>query len=243
MYTHIFVPLSMTSTTFRQSEIFDRLVPTAERHTPEVEQVNGTTRELVPGTSFWVDGVKDDYGGGGGYSVVSDYMKVLRSILRNDGVLLKRKTVELMFKPQCKFLFSLLSFLFCNTFERIWKYTCIMADIWYEVSAQSHQALNELLSSNRWSPSFCASISGNLEFFINDTNPNPDTDWGLGGLLSMEDVEGGRKKGSMAWSGLPNLYWVSHIHFLSLKAITCFLFSSSKNWAQQGASPGHQCLK
>lgn len=33
--------------------------------------------------------------------------------------------------------------------------------------------------------------------------------WSFGGLLSLEDVEGKRRKGSLSWSGLPNLYWVS----------------------------------
>ncbi|KAF1810236.1 beta-lactamase [Eremomyces bilateralis CBS 781.70] len=31
--------------------------------------------------------------------------------------------------------------------------------------------------------------------------------WGLGGLLSLEEVPGRRRKGSMSWSGLPNLFW------------------------------------
>ncbi|KAF7965252.1 hypothetical protein HWV62_44862 [Athelia sp. TMB] len=33
-------------------------------------------------------------------------------------------------------------------------------------------------------------------------------DWGLGGLYSLEDLpDGRRKKGSLAWGGLPNLWW------------------------------------
>ncbi|GAP92384.1 putative beta-lactamase family protein [Rosellinia necatrix] len=31
--------------------------------------------------------------------------------------------------------------------------------------------------------------------------------WSLGGITNEEDVPGGRKSGSMAWSGLPNLAW------------------------------------
>lgn len=31
--------------------------------------------------------------------------------------------------------------------------------------------------------------------------------WGLGGLLIEEDIEGGKKKGCLTWSGLPNLLW------------------------------------
>ena len=33
--------------------------------------------------------------------------------------------------------------------------------------------------------------------------------WGLGGFLAEEDFPGRRKKGTMAWGGLPNLSWVS----------------------------------
>ena len=32
--------------------------------------------------------------------------------------------------------------------------------------------------------------------------------WGLGGMLSMDDVPGGRRAGSISWGGLPNLSWV-----------------------------------
>ncbi|KAI9648718.1 hypothetical protein NHQ30_003358 [Ciborinia camelliae] len=32
-------------------------------------------------------------------------------------------------------------------------------------------------------------------------------DYALGGMIVTEDVEGTRRKGSMYWSGLPNLYW------------------------------------
>jgi CubicO group peptidase (beta-lactamase class C family) len=34
-----------------------------------------------------------------------------------------------------------------------------------------------------------------------------ELDWGIGGLLTLEDLHTGRKKGSMAWGGLPNLIW------------------------------------
>ncbi len=32
--------------------------------------------------------------------------------------------------------------------------------------------------------------------------------WGLGGLLCLDDVPGWRQKGTMTWTGLPNLGWV-----------------------------------
>ena len=33
--------------------------------------------------------------------------------------------------------------------------------------------------------------------------------WGLGGILLMEDMKGGRRSGTVAWGGIPNLFWVS----------------------------------
>lgn len=34
-----------------------------------------------------------------------------------------------------------------------------------------------------------------------------DIDYALGGMISMEDVEGRRRKGAMHWGGLPNISW------------------------------------
>lgn len=42
-------------------------------------------------------------------------------------------------------------------------------------------------------------------------------DWGLGGVLIMQDAPDGKKAGTMLWGGLPNLIWVSpsfHFRFL-----------------------------
>ena len=33
--------------------------------------------------------------------------------------------------------------------------------------------------------------------------------WGLGGVIIEEDIPDGRKEGSLYWSGMPNLHWVS----------------------------------
>jgi len=42
----------------------------------------------------------DEAGGGGMYTTASDYIKVLTSLLLNDGMLLQPATVAEMFKPQ-----------------------------------------------------------------------------------------------------------------------------------------------
>ncbi|PSK54322.1 hypothetical protein B9Z65_3441 [Elsinoe australis] len=49
---------------------------------------------------FLNTGSVDCFGGHGGYSTVEEYIKVLQSILVNDEKLLKKETVEQMFKPQ-----------------------------------------------------------------------------------------------------------------------------------------------
>lgn len=36
-----------------------------------------------------------------------------------------------------------------------------------------------------------------------------DWNYGLGGVLNTEDVEGICKKGTMTWNGVPNIFWVS----------------------------------
>lgn len=48
-------------------------------------------------------------------------------------------------------------------------------------------------------------------------------DWSLGGMLLLDDIPGGRNKGTLTWGGTPNLTWVSvsqtaiqHITDLSL---------------------------
>jgi hypothetical protein len=41
------------------------------------------------------------------------------------------------------------------------------------------------------------------------TSKQVKKDWGLGGVLVMDDAPDGKKAGTMIWGGLPNLIWVS----------------------------------
>ncbi|KAG7004437.1 hypothetical protein G7Y79_00025g057230 [Physcia stellaris] len=34
-----------------------------------------------------------------------------------------------------------------------------------------------------------------------------EKDWGLGGMLLQEDIKDGRRKGTLLWGGVPNLFW------------------------------------
>ena len=94
MKKNIFEPLGMTSTGFRPEEnenIRQNMCPTTKR-TPE--------GELAPTDPYFIQDPKDDLGGGGLFSSAPNYIKVLISLLKNDGKLLKPETVRLMFTPQ-----------------------------------------------------------------------------------------------------------------------------------------------
>jgi CubicO group peptidase (beta-lactamase class C family) len=157
MKKNIFEPLGMTSTGFRPEQdvnISSHLCPTTRR-TPE--------GELVPDKLFAISNPKDDLGGGGLFSSAPDYIKVLISLLKDDGKLLKPETVALMFSPQ-------------------------LSDAKHLVGAATEPLAGYM-------------IRGGVD--------SAAWNWGLGGILNMEDVDGVCKKGTMTWGGLPNLFWVS----------------------------------
>lgn len=157
MKTHIWEPLGMTSTGFRLNEnetVRKNLCPTTAK-TPQ--------GELVPSKPYPNPDPVDDLGGGGLYSCVKDYLKVLVSLLKNDGTLLKPETVKLMFTPQLP--------------DPKW----LVETVYSPLGGAMFRAGVE---SDKWN-------------------------FGLGGILNAEDVDGVCKKGTMTWGGLPNLFWVS----------------------------------
>ncbi|ETI27066.1 hypothetical protein G647_09748 [Cladophialophora carrionii CBS 160.54] len=155
MQQNIFDPLGMTSTGFRperNENISRNLCPTTKR-TPE--------GDLVPTEPYAIQNPKDDLGGGGLYSAAPDYVRVLISLLRNDGKLLRSETVKSMFTPQ--------------------------------LSDDSH--LRATVGEPLAGPMFRGAVD------------SPAWNFGLGGILNMEDVDGVCKKGTLTWGGLPNLFW------------------------------------
>jgi CubicO group peptidase (beta-lactamase class C family) len=97
MQKNIWGPLGMTSTTFRieeskNSNIKSRLVDMTVR-LPTGELMN---LEEPPFSRT----APDDCGGVGAYSSAPDYIKLLLSITKDDGKLLKSETIDEMFKPQ-----------------------------------------------------------------------------------------------------------------------------------------------
>jgi len=95
MKKNIWDPLGMTSTTFdleANPEIKARKLDLTAR---------GPDGTLVhfPG-SLYPSPADDDTGGAGAYSTAPDYLKLLESILHDDGKLVKSSTLDEMFRPQ-----------------------------------------------------------------------------------------------------------------------------------------------
>jgi CubicO group peptidase (beta-lactamase class C family) len=116
---------------------------------------------------FLTEGVTECFGGQGVYASMEDYLKVLRSILANDGKLLNNESIALMFQSQ--------------------------------LTTASRECLQQHIFNTDPSSSFIG-VYDNNRFY----------DWGLGGMLALENEASGRRKDTLFWSGKPNLFWVSH---------------------------------
>lgn len=93
-HDHIAKPLGITSWTFYP-----------ERH-PEIEKklMVGSTRQadgtLTPGPDRLIPKAVSEGGGGGLHSTVHDFMRFLADLLKDQPVLLKKETADLLFTPQ-----------------------------------------------------------------------------------------------------------------------------------------------
>ncbi|KAH8810744.1 putative penicillin-binding protein [Xylogone sp. PMI_703] len=96
MEENMFKPLGIKDATFRllqRKDMLDRLCPTLERQDDGVVKVEkAESRPIIEPI--------DDAGGGGLYTTAVDYIKVLESLLRDDGILLDSAMLEELFKPQ-----------------------------------------------------------------------------------------------------------------------------------------------
>ena len=94
MKAHIFDVLGITWTTFHPAKSQDISVRLCGR------PMRGPDSKLSAiGAPDMHGDPKDDFGGGGLYSCVSDYIKVLTSLLLDDGKLLKPETAKELFSP------------------------------------------------------------------------------------------------------------------------------------------------
>ncbi|KAK7541191.1 beta-lactamase/transpeptidase-like protein [Phyllosticta citribraziliensis] len=96
MQKHMFAPLGIKDMTFKLDERPDlqaRMADMIERDEQTGKLRPGSLPELTQNT-------KDSFAGQGIYASWPEYLKVLQSLLANDGKLLKPATVDSMFEPQ-----------------------------------------------------------------------------------------------------------------------------------------------
>lgn len=163
MQQNIWDPLGIQDMTFHlenKERVKQNLVETSTR-VPE-------SGLLIPGTNdFLPESISFGSGGVGLYATAPEYLKVLSSILRDDGKLVTSATAAEMFKAQ--------------------------------ISPASQATWLKILEAPLANAALTANAATSTEFT-----------WGIGGKLSVEDMpDGRRKKGSLSWGGIPNLYWVS----------------------------------
>lgn len=118
------------------------------------------------------------FGGQGLFTSPQEYIKILHSLLANDGKLLRPESVDEFFSPQ--------------------------------LEEKARESLAQLLEQPR------SQITSSL-------NPAGKKDYGLGGMLLMEDGpdENSRKAGTMSWSGAYNSFW-----FIDRKSGLCGMFAT-----------------
>jgi CubicO group peptidase (beta-lactamase class C family) len=94
MEENILKPLGMDSTSFN---IKDRADILSRRADMSLRTADGA---VVPSpTRFFSDNAPDHHGGGGIFSSPGDYVKLLISVLKNDGALLRPSTMDVLFAP------------------------------------------------------------------------------------------------------------------------------------------------
>ncbi|EAU35413.1 predicted protein [Aspergillus terreus NIH2624] len=160
MQRHIWEPLGISRMTFWPSTVSGRIAPVK---ISVRDQVSGGFSGLKQ--PFLTEGVTDCFGGQGVYGSMEDFLKVLHSILADDGKLLTSRSVDMMFQPQ--------------------------------LLLPSREALLKRVRNSTPESSFIGIFDKSLSY-----------DWGLGGMLAMENEPSGRRRNTLFWSGMPNLFWV-----------------------------------
>lgn len=98
MRRHIFDVLGMDKTSFyvKHNNIEQELMPMTTRPGPDAALVSGEASDAPLAQPL---DPQDEYGGGGLFSTAEDYLRLLKSLLRDDGKLLKTESIGLLFKP------------------------------------------------------------------------------------------------------------------------------------------------
>jgi CubicO group peptidase (beta-lactamase class C family) len=154
---HFWDPLAITGLTFWPN-------PDLKSKQAQLTIRNANNGHLTPyhGVSL-NSGSEDCFGGHGMYAQMADYLRVLRSLLANDGKLLTPASVDELFTPQ--------------------------------LSDDVAKALNHFLHVSE------PGVPGNYNLAI-------PVQYGLGGMLFLEDDTGRRRKGTLTWTGYYNTIWI-----------------------------------
>lgn len=143
-------------------------------------RVPGTGELAKSPTRFWSEAVPDDHGGSGIYSCPRDYIKLLSALLRNDGTLLRSSSIDQLFAVP-------------------------------SLSPSAKAAMSEYIYNN---PISIPQVGDFPTLLAADIPLSGNLDHALGGMVVTADVMRSdgqgirRSKGTLTWSGLPNLQWV-----------------------------------
>ena len=176
MQKNICEPLGINDMTFFLHARFDMLLRCAET---SIRDPEGSGKAVYTDDSFWHEDNDDCLGGAALFTTALEFMKIMHSLLANDGKLLKPETTDLLFQPQ--------------------------------LTNKSREELMKFFNKPEVNEQMGALMPLGLQ-----------KDHALGGMLLKEDIEGAtwRQKGTMTWSGLPNVFWVSHILILLFESFS-----------------------
>ena len=184
MQKNIFEPLGIKGITFwpdKHPDIKSRMTALTIRD----PLVTGRVKDYS-GPSF-NDGVTECMGGQGCYADLEDYLKIVHNLL-----------VTVTDDDHN------------NDVPRLLKKETVLEMFQPQLTKQSQEAQAEK-----------ARIPERVKLFVGYFPSDVVYDWGIGGILvnserpqdGNKEISWGarRKKGTLIWSGLPNLYWVSHL--------------------------------
>ncbi|KAI1802400.1 putative transesterase [Daldinia bambusicola] len=160
MHERLFAPLGIADAEFYPVTREDLRARMPDLNPEDPDAVG---RAVLGGNGEMNKHTKGDFGGHGLFMTAQDYLKVLRSLLANDGKILKPETVDSMFE---------------------------------------HRLSPEATASHR------AHLSGPVGLFFRvGTAQDALSGHGLGGLLTLQDVEGWYGERTLSWGGGMTFTW------------------------------------
>ena len=188
MAHNIWAPLGIKSMTFFLStrpDMQSRAAYMCWREPENLAHVGASPKPIVYAERQPIleQDLEDCLGGGGIYATPSEYIKVLRALLSDASAPDTLSDLDLP-TPSARQQLLLRRSTAVAMFE-----------------PQLHEAGRKALRAVSEIPE--------LNLMLGGMPVATKKDWGLGGMLVMEDLPGWRQKGVMTWGGTPNLTWVS----------------------------------